>query len=147
MRGLPPELIYILVFAVVVVVQFLMKLRRKPPPEATPQPELPFPPYDMPSELPPGAPSEKQVIPMDWSAPVRAFVEQLGRSEAPPAERPARAPRRFSRRALMGTKRDVQNAVVIATILGPCRALEPADAGAAPVRPTTRRPAPSRTGG
>ncbi|HEY0858589.1 MAG TPA: hypothetical protein VGE16_16105 [Albitalea sp.] len=71
----------------------------------------------------PGAPSEKQVIRMDWSAPVRAFVEQLGRSEAPPAERPARAPHRYSRQTLMGTKRHVQNAVVIATILGPCRAL------------------------
>jgi hypothetical protein len=27
----------------------------------------------------------------------------------------------------MGTKREVQNAIVIATVLGPCRAFEPHD--------------------
>jgi hypothetical protein len=37
--------------------------------------------------------------------------------------------RRFSRRSLMGTKREVQNAIVITTVLGPCRAFEPHNVG------------------
>ena len=38
-----------------------------------------------------------------------------------------RCSRRFSRSALMGNRREVQNAIVIATILGPCRAFEAHD--------------------
>jgi hypothetical protein len=51
---------------------------------------------------------------------------QFGRNDAP---RTSLAPRRrrFSRGALMGNRREVQNAVVIATILGPCRTFEPHD--------------------
>jgi hypothetical protein len=40
-----------------------------------------------------------------------------------------RSKQRFSRQSLMGTRRDVQNAIVIATIVGPCRAFEPHDVG------------------
>ncbi len=47
-----------------------------------------------------------------------------GRSDAPVVA-PAR--RRFSRKSLMGSRHAVQNGVVVATILGPCRAFEPHD--------------------
>jgi hypothetical protein len=50
-------------------------------------------------------------------------TEALGATAAFPTTR------RFSRRSLMGTKWDAQNAVVIATVLGPCRAFEPHDVG------------------
>ncbi|MDP1717671.1 MAG: hypothetical protein Q8L40_06310, partial [Burkholderiales bacterium] len=57
-----------------------------------------------------------------------AFDVRFGRSGAPSAAIAAAHPeRRFSRRSLMRTRRDVQNAIVIATILGPCRAFEPHD--------------------
>ncbi|MBA4262471.1 MAG: hypothetical protein C0443_10780, partial [Comamonadaceae bacterium] len=38
-----------------------------------------------------------------------------------------RTARRFSRRSLMGNRRAVQDAMVIAAILGPCRAYQPHD--------------------
>jgi hypothetical protein len=46
-----------------------------------------------------------------------------------PASVTAPGRRRFSRRALFGDRRRTQDAVVAATILGPCRAFEPYDGG------------------
>ena len=111
MKGLPEELIYVLMIGAVLLVQYLMK-------RFGPQPEPPPIPQDEPdAELPAQA------------APVAASVSiptdtLFGRSRAPEAST-ALARRRFSRRSLMGNRRDVQNAIVIATILGPCRAYEP----------------------
>jgi hypothetical protein len=51
---------------------------------------------------------------------------QFGRNDAPLTSLLPRQ-RRFSKGALMGSRREVQNAVVIATMLGPCRAFEPHD--------------------
>jgi hypothetical protein len=127
MRGLPPELIYVLIFIGVVLVQYLMKRRASHEPhESSQDPDVAQPPY----ERPPDLARLERATPMDWS-PSRGSVEPLGRPEASAALSP-RPRRRFSKQSLMGTRRDVQNAVVIATIIGPCRALEPPGGAAAP---------------
>ena len=113
MKGLPQELIYALMFGAVLLLQYLMK-------RFGPQPELPPIPQDEPdAELPAQAAPEAASV----SIPTDTF---FGRSRAPEAST-ALTRRRFSRRSLMGNRRDVQNAIVIATILGPCRAFEPYD--------------------
>jgi len=119
MKGLPDELIYVLVFAAILLFQYLMK-RFGPQPQQQPQS-----PQDEPDpELPAPEQAAPQVSPVATASDIR-----FGRSEAPGASPalPERRLRRFSRRALMETRRDVQNAIVIATILGPCRAFESHD--------------------
>jgi hypothetical protein len=49
------------------------------------------------------------------------------RRDTAPALLPARGRRRFARRTLLGTRRQVQDAFVLATILGRCRGDEPHD--------------------
>jgi len=66
----------------------------------------------------------RDVRPLPAAFPVRAVVAAPPRAVPAPARRTAR---RFSRRALMGNRRAVQDAVVIAAILGPCRAYQPHD--------------------
>ena len=113
MKGLPEELIYVLVFAAILLFQYLMKRfgpQLEPPPILQDEPD---------AELSAQAAPEAASV----SIPTDTF---FGRSRAPEAFT-ALARRRFSRRSLMGNRRDVQNAIVIATILGPCRAFEPHD--------------------
>lgn len=130
MKGFPPELIYVLIFVGIFLVQHLMKRRGSQEPwESSQDARVPQTPY----EISPDFAGLEQATPMAWS-PSRASVDQLGRPEAPAALR-ARPRRRFARQSLMGTRRDVQNAVVIATIMGPCRALEPPGGAAAPTSP------------
>ena len=115
MKGLPEELIYVLMFGAVLLLQYLMK-------RFGPQPEPPPIPQDEPiPEIPEREQAAPEVSPVSAASDTR-----FGRSRAPEAST-ALARRRFSRRSLMGNRRDVQNAVVIATILGPCRAFEPHD--------------------
>ena len=125
----PTELlIYALIFAAIVLFQYVMKR---------------FGPQPKPDEAPPQAPPPQE-------QPAAQEEENIwGRARAVPAVSPAvaisdigfgrskalgatvtlagRRSRRFSRSALMGNRREVQNAIVIATILGPCRAYEPHD--------------------
>ena len=120
MFNLPQELIFALIFGAVLLVQFLMKrLRRQSVPteadaEFEPEPEsecgtlAQTPPVD---ELPP-----PMLVPPARPSPA---VPRAGPAPA------TRASRRFSRSALMTNRRAVQDAVVIATILGPCRAYRP----------------------
>src|SRR3990172_4197764 len=130
MDKLPAELIYILVFAAIVLFQYMMKR---------------FGPQQQPDEAPQEAPlpqekpaAQEELLPDIWGrAPAVPAVSPLaaasdirfGRSEAPGATvtLPGHRSRRFSRRALMGNRREVQNAIVVATILGPCRAFEAHD--------------------
>jgi hypothetical protein len=120
MRGFPPELIYILLIVGFFLVQLLMKRRvAREPRDARNDDRIP----DAPDEVPTDFAWPGQAAPMVASLPP-ASVDPRVRSEAPAAVRTS-ARLRFSRRSLLGTRRDVQNAVVIATILGPCRALEP----------------------
>ena len=114
MNGLPAELIYVLVFAAFVLLQYLMKRfgpqQQQDPAQIEGLPQIPEEVMETPGECP--------VSSVD--------VGHFGRTEAPSASPPLPG-RRFSRKTLMGTRREMQNAIVIATILGPCRAYEPHD--------------------
>ena len=114
MKGLPEELIYVLIFGAILLFQYLMK-------RFGPQPQPPSPQDEPVAEIP----EQEQATPETFSV-VTASDIRFGRSGAPSAST-ALPERRFSRRSLMGTRRQVQNAIVIATILGPCRAYEPHD--------------------
>ena len=134
MKNIPEELIYVLIFGVILLVQYLMKR---------------FGPQQQPDEAPQEAPlpqeqpaAQEELLPDIWGRapavpavlPVTASDIRFGRTAAPGASAPLQG-HRFSRRALMGNRRDMQNAVVIATILGPCRALEPPGVAAAGTSP------------
>lgn len=112
MKNLPDELFYVLVFAAILLLQYLMK-------RFGPQQQQQSP-HDEPDPEP-----LEQVQATPKTAPVSALSDiRFGQSGALRASSPV--PRaRFSRRALLGTRREVQNAIAIATILGPCRAYEP----------------------
>lgn len=134
MKEFPPELIYFLIFIALFLFQHLRKWlnRQAEPAEAA----LPPQPLSFPGSF---DSSQRETAPVAWSAsPISAG--DFGRRPPPPAPVPARRPRRFSRQSLFGTPQDVQNAVVIATILGPCRALDPSSraSGTEPPRNFTR---------
>lgn len=114
MKNLPSELVYVLIFAAVLLLQYLMKrFAPKAPQDAAPAARLP----EFADE-----PEETFTPPPVSRVPVGHF----GRGEMQSAP-PATPGRRFSRQSLMGNKRELQNAIVIATVLGPCRAFEPHD--------------------
>jgi hypothetical protein len=129
MRGFPPELIYFLIFIAIFLFQFLKKIaarqaEQEAPPEVVRPPRVAYPTsFEFP-DVPEAAPAT-------WSASPPLSPTEFGRRRppAPVVARPRRQ-RRYSRQALFGTPQDVRKAVVIATILGPCRALESSDAGA-----------------
>ena len=110
----PDQLIYVLVFAAILLFQYLMK-------RFGPQPQ-PQSPQDEPD---PEFPEQEQATP-ETSTVSAASDIRFGRSGVPRAST-ALPERRFSRRALMGNRREVQNAIVIATIVGSCRAYAPHD--------------------
>ena len=114
MDSLPTELLYALFFGAVLLFQYLMK-RFGPQEQEQPPPPL--------EESYPELPAREQAPAPVFRAAAAANI-RLAQSGAPGAS-PALAERRFSRKALMGNRRDVQNAIVIAAILGPCRAFEP----------------------
>ena len=118
MKDIPTEVMYVLMFVVVMLLQYLMK--RFGPPEQT---------EALPQEGLPQQPAAVEEAPLTPAASTIA-VGHFGRTEVPviaPEAPPARVQGRFGRAALMGTRREVQNAIVIAAILGPCRAFEPHD--------------------
>lgn len=123
MKSFPPELIYVLIFVAIMLFQFMMKKLGQKVQQEQEEPQDPMPEefvartYEAATETAAAPPSVSKLA-----------AGHFGRTEAPkaaPAAAPAR--RRFSRRSLMGNRREVQNAVVIASILGPCRAFEPHD--------------------
>lgn len=121
MKGLPSELIYILIFAVILLVQYLTKRGERRESQESPQDEpVSQTPDESPAEI-----VESEAAPAVSSLPrVSGFGYQLRPPESPTA--PSAIPGgRFSKRLLMGNRRQVQNAIVIAAILGPCRAFEP----------------------
>jgi hypothetical protein len=119
MKNIPPELIYILLFVAFALFQYLVKrFFKRPQPEA--QEEVPIA-QDAP------APADEP-LPEIWGRPTVAPVPVLAVRVAPALVVPAAIPRRYSAaRSLLGTKRDLQRTIAIMTILGPCRAQEPAD--------------------
>ena len=116
MNGLPTELIYGLVFAAVLLLQYLLKRFGQPLQQDSAQ-----------QEHLAQIPEEVTEAPVAFPVPSVA-VGHFGRDEAPSASSVLPG-RRFAKQSLMGTRREVQNAIVIATIMGPCRAFEPHHVG------------------
>lgn len=118
MKNIPTELLYVLMFLAIVLFQYLMK---RFGPQAPQEPA-----WDERLEQMP----EEEELAAATATPAAAFgisgvAAGLSARRAAPRVAPAR--RRFSRNSLMGNRREVQDAVVVATILGPCRAFEPHD--------------------
>ena len=118
MKGFPPELIYILIFGAVLLFNFVMQKAVRRQQEAAAK----------------NAPIEEEIPEEEWNAaPVTAVVwpepaEVLAhrRPDLAPAASPrARTRLRVARQALFGARWDIQEAFVVATILGRCRADEP----------------------
>lgn len=111
MKDVPAELLYVLMFLAIVLFQYLMKrFGPQEPPEPAWDERLAQ--VSEASEDAPAAPAVSTSV-----------AGQFGRNAVPETSLAPRR-RRFSRGALMGNRREVQNAVVVATILGPCRAFE-----------------------
>jgi hypothetical protein len=117
MKSLPPELLIVLFVLAAVLVQLLLRSRpgRQPPPEPAPD--------ETRLEVPEPAWWSAQAPPPVRSAPSVPEI-RFGRSAAATVPIPP-ARSRFARKSLMGSRRDLQNAIVIAAIVGPCRALAP----------------------
>lgn len=120
MKGLPSELIYVLVFVGIVLAQYLIKrLAGRRAPEPSRNARARQVPVEKSADL-----AEREHATPIARQPSRTSPQRRDRSEAP-AERRPRPRRRFARQSLLATRSDVQDAVVIAAIIGPCRALEP----------------------
>ena len=112
--NLPEELIYVLVFGAILLVQYLMK-------RLAPQPQPSLPQDGLVAEIAEQEQAALQHVPV-------AVALKNSSDRSPPRGTARAAPqRRFSRQALMSNRREVQNSIVIATIIGPCRAFEPHD--------------------
>ncbi len=120
MERFPQELVFALVFGAVMLVQFLLQRLRRRGPSTEAEVESDSQEGTEPDTMArrPGAAEVRRPVP---ALPVRPAPPRVGSA---PARREAR---RFSRRSLMGSRRAVQDGVVIAAILGPCRAYRPHD--------------------
>lgn len=120
MGPIPEDLIVFLLFGLFVLAQIVRARRRRKARRAG---------------APPVVATEAEAVPADptpvflpWAAPVAegprpkpaARVRHLPAAALPDA-------RRFSRRRLLGDRRSLQDAIVIATVLGPCLAQRPRD--------------------
>lgn len=128
MRGLPEELIILLfvgLFWLWPLLRRWLRQQQQAAQEAEQQAAL-----EAAEEAAPARPAAPP------AAAARAAAEATPRGSAASDElsaprrplqppQPQRAPRRYTRSALMGDRRAVQNAVVAATVLQPCRAREP----------------------
>lgn len=121
MKGLPAELVYLIVFAVIVLFQLLTRRFAQPPPQEPEADDVTEEYFEEMSS--PQAPVRELREPVPAPTP---SVDNFARTEAPSVPS-ARALQRFSRRSLFGSRRDAQKAIVIAAIVGPCRAFEPHD--------------------
>jgi uncharacterized membrane protein len=124
MDRISQELIFALILGAIMLVQFLLKRLRKRVRSAEAE-------ADFEAEADEG-PQPDTVAQRPGAAAVPQPVQALPARPAPAPPRIAPAPaqreaRRFSRRSLLGSRRLVQDGVVIAAILGPCRAYRPHD--------------------
>jgi hypothetical protein len=113
MNGIPQDLIFFLILAAILLLQILRERWRRrtvrPPAASAPTPQA--------EETEPGR------LPLTGDLPDAPRVTPQ-RARALPA--PGFGERhRFSRRALLGDHRSMQNAIVVAAILQPCRARRP----------------------
>ena len=123
MRDFPPELIYVLIIGAVLLFNLVMQKAARQRQEQAAK----------------NAPVEQEIPEEQWSAaPVTAAVKpepeevlvhrrRIAAPAAPPPRTQAGKRLRVARQALFGDRWDVQEAVVVATILGRCRADEPHD--------------------
>ncbi len=129
MKGIPPELFYALIFVGVILFQIMKRRREAQAPDGSGE-----------SDGEPPVPDERfldfgkleQAAPLAWSPPSLPTPASRAASPREANVVAAGSRRRFSRQSLFRNRLDVQNAVVIATILGPCRAAEPPGGAAAP---------------
>ena len=121
MGPIPEDLIIFLIFGLFVLIQIVRARRRKKARRAEPVVAAPAEIDEQPVAAVP-APS------MPWTPTLiegpRTTPPRVPRTGPAPARRDAR---RFSRRRLMGDRRLLQDAIVIATIIGPCLAQRPRD--------------------
>jgi hypothetical protein len=121
MGPIPEDLIVFLLFGAFVLVQILRNWRRsKRRAQVRPVATVPAETH---------TPAEAEVPrPLPWSPTLVEGPRQKPAAAARHAQASQRPQtRRFSRRTLMGDRRSLQDAIVVATILGPCRARRPRD--------------------
>ncbi len=127
MNGIPAEFVFALIFAAVLLVQYLMKRSGAwPQPDDTPQDTATL--EEQPADQAAPVPTVRERG-ADVAAAATADAERTARLEAPARARATTARRRSASRLLLGDGQDLQRAVVGMTLLGPCRALQPAEAG------------------
>ncbi|WP_291987103.1 hypothetical protein [Candidatus Accumulibacter sp. ACC007] len=120
MKDIPMELLYVLMLLAILGFQYLMK---RFAPQAPDEPAWDESLSRIPEEAE-DAPAASAAFGAVSGAASDAVADLPRRSAAPViAVAPAR--RRFSRTWLIGSRHAVQNAVVVATVLGPCRTFEP----------------------
>jgi len=114
-KGLPTDLIFIVLLGAALLFNLVMQraARRRQAEAAQNQPA----PDEIPEEVWRGESATAEPPPATRAAAPR-------RAAAPTAS-PLRTRRRFARQSLLKTKRQVQDAFVVATILGRCRGDEP----------------------
>lgn len=119
MKGLPTELLFILFIGAIVLFNFIkQRAAGLRPPEATQaEPES--------DDIPEALWGRSPLDPTTKTEPAAPAPAPAPRRMVAPAASPAVRRRRFERQALLGTRRQVQDAFVVATILGRCRADEP----------------------
>jgi len=125
------ELIYVLLFVAIVLFQYLLPwLRRRRGGEQDEEPIETEPrPQDVEPEMQPPDPTPPSAAHATLLPPHLATYKE-GRNNAAGRGRPLDRPlKRYSRRALFGSKSRIQDAMVAAVILGPCRASSPHDDG------------------
>ncbi len=126
MGPIPEDLIVFLLFGAFVLVQILRRFRRDQARRTKVEPVAATP-AEMQTQAEPEAEPETPVQ-TPWTPTLAEGPRQRAPVQARPVQAPAqRATRRFSRRTLMGDRRSLQDAIVVATILGPCQARRPHD--------------------
>ncbi len=71
--------------------------------------------------------SEQATLPAAVTQPAEAQSAQSARHVDAVVPARARAPRRTATSALLRSRQDLRHAIIVMTVLGPCRALEPYD--------------------
>lgn len=125
MKGVSSDLLFVLLFALIFLGQYVVqrfrarKQRQDAGETGLPEPVEPAPALQWQWELPAVSTGAASSVTPEVMAPER----RPGRRDA----LAARTGRRFSREVLFSSRRKLQDAIVIASILGPCRAQEPHD--------------------
>jgi|GEM_PF-825615 len=138
MKQLPSEVVYVLLFMAFMLVQFLTQRGKQAAADKEAQAEAeraaPVGEADAPAPVddvarPSPAPIAQPAQSRPASAASLATSAQAERMRIARSSLATGTTRRYSRQSLFGDKRRTQDAVVVATILGPCRGFEPYENG------------------